>query len=232
MALTNLALIQSQLPLPLKIVRHKRAKRISLRVQPRGGHIVLTLPRYSSLKQAEDFIVSQHEWLVKQAAKVPTTTEFQNGETIELLGEPVTILHQPDARAGVRIESNNLCVSGESEFMQRRISDFLVKYTKARFSEMTRSLAQHTGKTVRRISVRSMVSRWGSCSSRGDISLNWRLVFAPVFVAEYVVAHEVAHLTHLDHSADFWRLLHTLTPHTEAAKAWLNRYGNTLYRFG
>jgi len=87
-------------------------------------------------------------------------------------------------------------------------------------------------KRAGRVSIRDQTSRWGSCSSRGDLNFNWRLICAPSFVADYVAAHEVAHLIHMDHSPAFWRLVATLTDHPETGRQWLRENGAGLHRIG
>jgi len=85
---------------------------------------------------------------------------------------------------------------------------------------------------VGRITVRDTRSRWGSCASDGQLNFSWRLVMAPEFVLDYVVAHEVAHLAHRNHGPVFWALTETLTDQMREAKAWINANGKLLYRYG
>jgi predicted metal-dependent hydrolase len=87
-------------------------------------------------------------------------------------------------------------------------------------------------RSLGRITLRDTRTRWGSCSHRGDLNFSWRLVFAPRPVLDYVVAHEVAHLAHLDHSPAFWRLCDALTEEPGWTKAWLKRNGQALLRYG
>jgi predicted metal-dependent hydrolase len=80
--------------------------------------------------------------------------------------------------------------------------------------------------------VKDTSSRWGSCTSDRSLSFSWRLLMAPDFVQDYVVAHEVAHLRHMNHGTEFWRLVGELTPHQAAARDWLHRHGPGLLRIG
>ena len=88
------------------------------------------------------------------------------------------------------------------------------------------------GMTVRRISVKDTRSRWGSCAADRSIGFSWRLVMTPEFVQDYVVAHEVAHLRHLNHGKRFWALVDRLTPHAATAIPWLRAEGFRLLRVG
>jgi len=83
-----------------------------------------------------------------------------------------------------------------------------------------------------RVTVRDTKSRWGSCSSTGNLSFSWRLVFAPEPVVDYVVAHEVAHLAEMNHGPRFWKLVRSLTPDTATPRAWLKRHRSELLSYG
>jgi predicted metal-dependent hydrolase len=83
-----------------------------------------------------------------------------------------------------------------------------------------------------RLTVKDTRSRWGSCAANRALSFSWRLVMAPCFVQDYVTAHEVAHLRHMNHGQRFWALVGELTPHTDAAVNWLRREGPRLLRIG
>ena len=88
------------------------------------------------------------------------------------------------------------------------------------------------GLKAARITVRDQVTRWGSCAANGNLAFNWRLICAEPFVLDYVVAHEVAHLVHMDHSRRFWRIVDALCPEADAARSWLAKNGNDLMRYG
>ena len=95
-----------------------------------------------------------------------------------------------------------------------------------------RAKAQVIERPVGRVTLRESRTRWGSCSPSGDLSFCWRLIFAPALVLDYVVAHEVAHLVHLNHSERFWKLCAQLTPEVQAPRRWLMRHGQQLWRYG
>ncbi len=80
--------------------------------------------------------------------------------------------------------------------------------------------------------LRDTTSRWGSCTTKGELNFSWRLILAPPVVLDYLVAHEMAHLREMNHSARFWAVAHDLCPHVDSAEAWLKRHGTGLHRFG
>lgn len=90
------------------------------------------------------------------------------------------------------------------------------------------ALAAQHGHTVTRVSIRNQRSRWGSCSSRGTIALNWRLVLMPVFVSDYIILHELMHLRQPNHSRAFWREVATVCPDWREAERWIKTHGRDL----
>jgi len=109
---------------------------------------------------------------------------------------------------------------------------FLKRHSKAELTKICTSYASKIGKDINKITVRDTKSRWGSCSSQGNISLSWRLLFAPRAVAEYVCAHEVSHLREMNHSASFWKLVAALSPLYEESRSWLKKNGQQLFKYG
>ena len=116
--------------------------------------------------------------------------------------------------------------------MHRRVSDFFKREARR---DLEAAVARHTvalGLPARGVGLRDPVSRWGSCSATGSLNFSWRLVMAPPFVLDYLAAHEVAHLVHLDHSPRFWALTRSLSSDVDRAEAWLTRQGAQLHKYG
>ena len=125
-----------------------------------------------------------------------------------------------------------LFVSGRAEHLKRRVRDWLKEEARRSLGVLAHEFAARLARPVRRITIRDPRSRWGSCSRDGTLSLSWRLVLAPERVARYVVAHEAAHLKHMNHSAAFWRTVDSLVDDAAPARAWLRRHGAALHGFG
>jgi predicted metal-dependent hydrolase len=125
-----------------------------------------------------------------------------------------------------------ICVAGDLSHVPRRVADFLKREARR---DLDAAVARHCkalGLAARRITLRDTTSRWGSCSTTGALNFSWRLILAPPFVLDYLAAHEVAHLAHMNHSAMFWRVTRRLFPETDRAEAWLKAHGSGLHRFG
>jgi predicted metal-dependent hydrolase len=217
--------------LPLVIKRHRSAKRICLRYHPGNHAISLTLPRHTRVVEGLNFLTQKSEWLITTLLEMPSKKRIKPGVVIPLLGERVRVKHDKQQRYAYLLKDEVLTISGEREEFTKRMTDALRKVAREEITTRALKMAKKTERRIQRITVRDTRSRWGSCSSTGNLSFSWRLIFAPEEVLEYVVAHEVAHLRYMNHSEKFWNLVSYLCPNYEAAKAWLKLHGKELYRF-
>lgn len=217
---------------PLELKRHPQARRITLRLTPEGDGVRLVLPNRTPIHEAVAFAERNSGWILKHLAKVPERIPFADGAVIPLLGENHVITHDPAARGGVIREPGLLRVSGQPEHLPRRLGDFLKREARAEIGARARDKAARIERRIGRLSLRDTRSRWGSCNSDGDLNFSWRLILAPEVVLDYVVAHEVAHLVHLNHSQRFWKLAGQLSDDMSGAKIWLRRNSNELWRYG
>jgi predicted metal-dependent hydrolase len=215
----------------VQVRRSARARRIILKVDPIDG-AVLVLPPKAPLATALDLLARNGPWLDQRMAARPQPKPFVPGAEIPLGGTPHRLVHTPQARRGVWLEEGIVNVSGAPDHFARRVGAFLKAEAGRRLKPLAFELSAHLGKTPARITIREVRSRWGSCSSRGDLSFSWRLVLAPDWIMRHVVAHEVAHLLHHDHSPRFWDQVQALDPNTPAAKRWLKTHGPSLFLYG
>ena len=123
-------------------------------------------------------------------------------------------------------------MSGDKPHIPRRVADYLKREARKDIEAAVDRHAARLGVAPRRITLRDTVSRWGSCSSTGALNFSWRLILAPPEVLDYLAAHEVAHIVHMNHSPMFWKLTRRLFPETEQAEVWLKTHGASLHRFG
>lgn len=223
--------IEQEFDFPLKIVKSPRAKKLTLRIDSKEHLPILTLPRYCSQKKALEFVRAHTEWIKSTLAKLPTSHPFQNGDRISVFGKEVTISHQPQRRLGAKIENDLLVVSGEEEFINRRIKDFIKKKAADEFYKRSKKYAKKIGVEFNDVTIKDTKSRWGSCSSLNNLNYSWRIALAPEFVINYLMAHEVAHLAHPNHSQSFWQTVAKLIPDYEQGELWLKEHGRELYRF-
>lgn len=218
---------------PLRVRRSRRARRIVLRLDHARDEAVLTLPWRVPVQDGLAFAHERRDWLAERLARLPARVPFAPGATIPLHGVPHRIEHVAGtARGVVRAENGVIAVAGSPEHLARRLADWLKAEAKRVLEPLVREKAQRLGLSIRRIAVKDTRTLWGSCSAKGDLSLCWRLVLAPPMVADYVSAHEVAHLLHRGHGPRFWRLVAELADDMAGARAWLAQRGEALQRYG
>jgi predicted metal-dependent hydrolase len=212
--------------------RSLRAHRVSLRIDPAGGAVVVTLPARATRKAGLALLLGHAEWVSSRLAALPEAVTFTEGASVPICGEPYRIRHAPTAKGGAFLLDQELHVTGAVDFLPRRVRDFLRQEAKRQLSALAVAKAALIGVVPKRITMKDTTSRWGSCAPDKSLALSWRLVMAPAFVQDYVVAHEVAHLRHMNHGPKFWSLVDELTPHTKAAVPWLRAEGARLLRIG
>lgn len=216
----------------LAVRRSPRARRLYLRVDPVEAHVELILPRWVGLQEGLRFANDKRGWLEARLAAIPARTPFADGTVITVFGDPLTIRHRPEARGAVRRDGTDLVVTGAAEHLARRVRDWVKAQARRELAARSHAVAARIGRHIARVRISDPRSRWGSCSARGGLAYSWRLALAPPAVADYVIAHEVAHLVEHNHGPRFWRVVAELAPEAETAKAWLRRNGNALLRYG
>jgi len=212
--------------------RSARARRVSLRIDPRDGAVVVTLPQRAGRPAGVALLMDHADWVTRRLAALPGAIAFEDGASVPVEGVEHRIRHMPGARGTAWLEGGELRVAGDPAFLSRRVSDFLRAEARRRLSARVALTAEQSQLKPSRITVKDTRTRWGSCATSRALAFSWRLVMAPGFVQDYVVAHEVAHLRHMNHGPRFWALVHTLTPHTQAAVRWLREEGPRLMRVG
>lgn len=211
---------------------HAQARRMVLRLNSDGTAVLVTVPKGVSRARALAFTERSRPWIEAHVEKRGRNIPLQAGNVIPLRGEDHEIRHLAIARGTVTADpvARTITVPGGMEHVPRRLADWLKTVARTELTEASRRYALAMGVAYKRISVRDQRSRWGSCSASGDLSYSWRLILAPPYVLDYVAAHEVAHLKHLDHSPRFWRLVLTHCPEAVRAKNWLKAHGHGVHR--
>ena len=214
----------------IEIIRKKGKRTLSLKIDTKSGLPQLSIPFLCPLFMAKSFVQSHFVWLKKSIEMTPAKQYFQDGMHISVLGENVVVTFTKE-RCPTHISDGKLIVSGVPEHLHRRVKDFIKKQTYDYICSKATEVAQNAGKDIHKITIRDTSSRWGSCSSSHGLSFCWRLGLAPVFVLDYVIIHEVAHLSYMDHSALFWGHVKNLGGQTQKAKKWLSENARYLHSF-
>jgi predicted metal-dependent hydrolase len=212
--------------------RHAQARRLVLRLNADGTAVLVTVPKGVSRARALEFTERSRPWIEERVRSRGGNIHLLPGHSIPFRGIEHEIRHAAKRRGIVECNSTDcvITVAGELPHVPRRLLDWLKAAAKSDLTAASQRYAQLMGVSYRRITIRDQKTRWGSCSASGDLSYSWRLILAPSYVLDYVAAHEVAHLKHLDHSQRFWRLVLTHCPNAARAKKWLKAHGHDVHR--
>ncbi len=212
--------------------RHANARRLVLRLNPEGTGGIVTVPSGISRTQALAFVNRSQTWLEARLKQRGSNILLRAGNSIPLRGEGHEIRHIASRRGTVTVDpvKNIIHVPGGVPHVSRRLSDWLKTLARGELSAASQKYTAAMGVNYRRITIRDQRSRWGSCSASGDLSFSWRLILTPPYVLDYVAAHEVAHLRHMNHGLSFWRLVLSHCPDASRAKNWLKTHGQDVHR--
>ncbi len=230
----TLAAPHGEVELPVVLRRHSRAKRMTMRMAPDGSEIRITLPNWGRTAEALEFARSRREWLEAQLAKLVQAASSVPEGQLMYRGEAVDITWQEKAPRLPMLIDGAVQLGGQQASVESRLRRWLESEALALMGHDLDHYCSASGNDRPALRLSRAKQRWGSCSGDGTIRLNWRLVQAPDFVRRSVVAHEVAHLTHFDHSRDFHALLGRIYEgDIKVANSWLKQQGRSLYaRFG
>lgn len=215
-------------PIEVILRRSARARRLSLRVSSLDGRVTLTCPMRFPEREAWAFAREKEPWLRKHLENRPDTVVPQLGGEIMFRGAPLRI---EAGKGRMLLADGVLRLPVRDGRVAARVQGFLKQAARDRLVLASDRYAAMIGRGYSRITLRDTRSRWGSCSSRGALMYSWRLIMAPDEVLDYVAAHEVAHLVHMDHSTRFWGQVEELYGDTKTARKWLRQEGPGLHRY-
>jgi predicted metal-dependent hydrolase len=218
---------------PVRILRNPRARRISLRADAVKREIRVTMPSYAPTATALEFVASKTQWIAARLQSAPYAAPLLPGCEVAVEGQAHVILWQMDWPRKVIQSEGEIRMGGPEAMVEQRILRWLKQYARDIFTSEIAHYCSAAGENPPKLSLGDPRSRWGSCSSSGTISLSWRLIMAPAHVRRSVIAHEVAHMRHMDHSRDFYTWLDVLYEgDRKSADRWLKMHGTGLQRVG
>jgi predicted metal-dependent hydrolase len=220
--------------MPIKIDRIIRTNRqtISLVVNAEG-EVVVRAPKKAADEYINYFVEKKSGWIMKKQTMMqerklrhlPKT--LQDGESLLYLGENLRLIHWEGTRKTIRADGC-LLLSCTKDNMKQAIIDWYSDEARVIFKKRLDLYSELMGLQYKTLRISGATRRWGSCSDRGSINLNWRLMMCPLPVIDYVVVHELAHLKYLNHSKDFWQLVQSIIPDSNTYRKWLKDNGRLL----
>ena len=222
---------------PVEVIRTSRRRSASIYLDGEG--VKVRVPESISDSYVRDLIIRKSPWIKRklreaELAVPPRPREFVSGETFSYLGKNYRLKVLDGNTSSVKLRGGYLeaIVSGSLGTKEEQIRSLLVKWyqkhARERLEEKTRRYAKILQVKPRSVSVKDYKSRWGSCSVKGDISYNWRIVIAPHRIVDYVVVHELCHILEHNHSPDYWRHVERVIPDFKECRQWLKQNSKQL----
>jgi predicted metal-dependent hydrolase len=225
----------NEFPPHVRVKRSTRARRMALRLDPKDRAFHLVIPKGISLKRAQRFAEEHDTWMKDKLRNLPKAIQLKHGDLIPIFGRNRRIeINYDRTLRGTTIElaTYELKISTNMRNPKARIIRFLKELAREEMENLSRQKARRIRENLNTVRVRETKARWGSCSADRDINYCWRLIFAPYEAMDYVVAHEVAHLRHLDHSPAFWALCRKLSDNYLEGSYWMGNHGHELMSYG
>ncbi|WP_408589548.1 M48 family metallopeptidase [Novosphingobium sp.] len=217
--------------LPVVVRRLRNARRLTLRLAPDGSEARVSMPAWGRVADALEFARSRADWLAQQLDRLPPPQPVGHDALVLYRGEQHRVIWQERAARRPVIVDGQIMIGGPADGLERRLHRWLAAEALRLCAQDLTHYCARAGQPLPRLALSRAQRRWGSCASDGTIRINWRLIMAPDAVRRSVVAHEVAHMTHFDHSPAFHAHLGALYEGSlSGANEWLRLHGRTLYQ--
>lgn len=223
------------------VVLKRSSRRRTLEIIIRRGEVHLMLPRFVSEREGMAFLRRKRSWILEtldkqreRAAEV-VVKRYTEGECFDFLGQSCPLKLFTARRNTVELVNGSFWVGivrrpGQqpAEVVQKVLWQWYRKQAKRILTDKTDALVRRIGRSYQGVRLRRTKTKWGHCTAEGVIQYNWQIMAAPESVIDYLVAHEVSHLVHLNHGPRFWRHVERLMPDYRAQRQWLRTRGHTL----
>ncbi len=207
------------------VKRSYRAKYVRIEIRRQTG-LTIFIPRFYKVSELSDLLQNKKSWILNKLAEVKKLSEInlekQKQGTIPYLGKYITCKKRdkPEEVGGVRLEGNTLLIN-DDKYLKLDIESWYRKQAESIIKEKAAELCKIMEVNYNRLTIRGARTRWGSCSQKGNLNFNWKLVMAPEPIIDYVIVHELAHLKEMNHSQRFWNMVTRYCPQWQQHKKWL-----------
>ncbi|MFV0244631.1 MAG: M48 family metallopeptidase [Qingshengfaniella sp.] len=225
---TDRLILEGEPEIEVRLRRHARARRLSLRVSRLDGRVTLTLPHRVQLEAAARFLAEQGDWVRGHVGDRRPPPALRIGGSVPVEGVARPLIALPAGQRRPALTDQGVVLRPDQPAGPQLVG-LLRVMARDRLARAAEGHACTLNQRIARISLRDTRSRWGSCTSDGRLMFSWRLIMAPPEILDYVAAHEVAHLVEMNHSPAFWRVVAGICPGYRAHRAWLRQHGAGLH---
>lgn len=223
-------------------VRILRSKRRSISIEVRDAQVSVRAPMRAPESVLWDFVQEKAVWIRRKIQEqqqreevTPVAIEYKTGSLLTLMDEQLTLVLGRGSISAVKRVDDQLHVllsqrsrKPEQQQIREQLGRWYQQQALNILTQKTDILTQRMGLKYAELAIKATRSKWGHCTSRGAIQYNWHILLAPEAVVDYLVAHEVSHLRHHNHSPSFWSLVSSVCPDYQAFRLWLKRNGSSL----
>ena len=210
------------------INRKNNIRRLSLKVCRITGKISINAPMFFSDFRIYKFYNLNRSWIHNQIKQCTLPKIVKDDLSLPVEGNLYKIVIKKNCSKIKFLEKNQICIPINISNIGKEVQTFLRQYCKSVMTPIILQKSNFIRHKIKKISFKDTKSRWGSCSSKGSIMLNWRLIMAPPSVYNYVIIHELAHLVHMNHGPLFWKLVQQLSPNYSKDIEWLKKNGQEI----
>jgi predicted metal-dependent hydrolase len=222
-------ILHKDVSITVKIKKYKYSRNYKLTYDKKNLQALVSIPSYITYQNGYKFASENIDWIYNQHIEMLPSILIDNGNKISVFGFNRTIKFKIDKTNKVEFKNNNIIISS-----LKKNGHYSVFYDwiKSEIIDLTKKILveRFKGNNIKKIRVSNSFNYWGSCNTKDSISIDWRLIFAPKYVLEYIIIHELCHLTVFNHSSKFWKLVDTKVSNRKRSQNWLQVNANYLYR--
>jgi len=215
--------------------RSEKRKKLAITVE-RDRTVVVHAPAHASDETIERIVQSRRQWIFEktrhsqkyQDLPHPPGKELVNGESAFYLGREYRIEIVEDDSSGIKFNQRFMIPSSNAGRRKGAMRDWYINRANEKILPRVEYHARNLGVQFKQAKIMDSRYRWGSCTLQDNVNFNWRLIKAPMFVIDYIIVHELAHLIEANHTPRFWNIVRTQVPKMEKARLWLKENGQIL----
>lgn len=212
------------------LLEFKKKKNISIKIES-DGDIKVFAPLGLDYKYIDNLIIRKGNWILKSLAKVKQNNFFIDNKKVIFLGEYYNLIIKSSKENNIFIDNGEIIINSvnlSNDYINGLLINWYNKLAIGIVGERAMNISNNISIRPSKIIIKNQQSLWGSCNSKREIRLNWRLVLMPDFVMDYIIIHELCHIKHMNHSKEFWELVEYYSPNYKISKKWLKENGAML----
>ncbi|MDC3110768.1 M48 family metallopeptidase [Pelagibacteraceae bacterium] len=222
-------ILHKDVSITVKIKKYKYSRNYKVTYDKKNLQALVSIPNYITYNNGYKFALENIDWIYDQHIEMFPSILIDKGNKINIFGLNKTIKFKTDKANKVEFKNNDIIISS---FEKNRHSSVFYNWIKSEIIDLTKKILIEKFKdiNIKKIRISNSFNYWGSCNTKDSISIDWRLIFAPKYVIEYIIIHELCHLTVFNHSSKFWKLVDTKISNRKKSQNWLRLNANYLYR--